>query len=130
MYSTGERIIPSLTGNLAITGTVATLEDGMSYGAAFSNITLLAANVAVPIFTPASNINGAILHSSQFMSSNGTLFTNCVVITKNATPASVIDGDVILSSDFGNSGTGAVVCCASLKKPIKIAAGKGLYFIA
>lgn len=128
LYSTGQRIIPALTGNLAITGTVATLEDGMTYGASYKSITALLANTPDVVFTPAANVNGAIIHASNFTTSNATDARSCY-LAKVAPPVSVIDGDVILMCDALSVGTN-YLAAASLKKPIKIAAGKGYYYIS
>ena len=96
------------------------------YSSSYKSNTNLAANTPETIFTPAQNTLGAWVWTFNFvhyLAAGGT-----AVIAKTSAPASVIDGDVILSSDtmaynanYYESG--------SLKTPIFIPAGKGLYFI-
>lgn len=103
--------------------------DGLTYGLSYKSNTVILANAPDTIFTPAANINGAIIHSAQFWSNSTAAHTTPSIIAKASAPASVIDGDVILSCDnsaimasnFSNGGR--------LIQPVKIAAGKGLYFI-
>lgn len=124
LYSTGERIIPALTGNLTITGTIATLEDAMNYGASYQSVTLLAANTPEVVFTPAVNVNGAILHRAQHVHNTAGVVT-AGFIAKAVAPVTVIDGDLLVGLDSANGSAGL----GKLEKPIKIAAGKGLYYI-
>lgn len=105
-------------------------ESGMEYGGAFKSIATLAANTPEVVFTPAANANGAIIHALQFTSVSGGGFPDVVFIAKNAAPANVTDGDVIVSMDnIFNVGANNY-CGGSLKNPIRIPAGKGLYAIS
>jgi len=129
MYSTGERVIPALTGTLNVTGTVATLEDPMTYGASYKSNTNMAANTPDTIFTPASNINGAVVHRASLMSFNGSAQAFFSLIAKNTAPVSLIDGDILGSTDsYANSGT-TNFGSLKIEKPILVPAGKGLYYI-
>jgi|GEM_PF-2742275 len=130
MYSTGERVIPALTGTLNVTGTVATLEDGMSYGSSYKSSTSQAANAPDTVFSPGANVNGAIIHSANFVSYTISLNAFSSLIAKSSAPVSNIDGDVILSTDSYAVSTSNNYGLASLKKPIFIPAGKGLYYIS
>lgn len=130
LYSTGERIIPALTGNLTITGTIATLEDGMSYGASYKSNTALAINTPDTIFTPAANINGAIIHRYSANLQFGAGAPESALIAKVSAPVSNIDGDVIATIDNYAFIAGNAVGCMKVEKPVKIAAGKGLYAIS
>lgn len=103
---------------------------GQSYGASYRSITTLAANTPDTIFTPAANVNGAILHSAQFLDANGTGWSVPSFLAKANAPVSVVDGESILSSD-NQVATGTTwAAFGSLKNPLKIPAGKGLYFIS
>jgi len=129
MYSTGERVIPALTGTLNVTGTVATLEDPFTYGASYKSNTALAANTPEAVFTPAANVNGAIIYQCEFQS-NTSGFTNGGYLAKSSAPVSVIDGDVICLTTGGHNTAGVFANYGKNNKTIKISAGKGLYFIA
>lgn len=113
----------------SITNTVNILEQPQVYGASFRSIANLAANTPEVVFTPAANINGAIIHSMQFFDKNGGTICNPAYLAKTSAPTTVTDGDAILSTDNYIEITGSLGHSASLKKPIKIASGKGLYFI-
>ena len=129
LYSTGQKIIPALSGNLAITGTVATLEDAMAYGASYKSSTLMAANTPDVVFLPAANINGAIIHSADFFT--GTAATlGAGYLAKIAAPINILDGDLIVSIDTVTTPAGQNMTTGWLKKPIKIAAGKGFYYLS
>lgn len=127
----------SVSGAIALDApTLAALEsisvhsDGQVYGASHRSIALLAANTAEVVFTPGSNVNGALLHSAQFMSGHGTIITNGALLAKTSTPTTVTDGDAVLGADCCSLVGGFVVVAGSLKSPIKIPAGKGLYYIS
>ena len=132
LYSTGQKIIPALSGNLAISGTVSTLEDGMIYGLSYKSLTPLLANTPDAIFTAATNVNGAIIHLAAFFNSNAVGATFGSFLAKATPPVSVIDGDVIVQTDnIAALGASAnFFASGSLKKPLFIAAGKGLFFIS
>jgi hypothetical protein len=115
---------------LAALESINTHSDGQAYGLSFKASSALAANTAETVFTPAANANGAILHSAQLYSFHASLLTGCCLLAKTTAPASIVDGDSILSPDSGSIFTGAVNQSASLKNPVRIPAGKGLYFIS
>jgi hypothetical protein len=122
-------ILPATQTNLkVITNTVKVVNDGQAYGASYRSTTNTAANTPEAIFLPAANINGAILHSAQFDSYNGITAQKPALLAKASAPVSVTDGDGILSVDCHFSATGLIT--GSLKNPIKIPAGKGLYYIS
>ncbi len=125
MYSTGDKVVP--TNSTTISGSVVVSTSGYTYGAAYRSITTLAANTPDTIFTPAANVNGAILWSGAYVMSS--LGGTGVFIAKTAAPASIIDGDVILSPTNFNVGGGNNFGM-SIDAPVKIAAGKGLYRIS
>lgn len=126
----------SISGNPAVTifgnsrAAPLFVEDGVSsYGASYRSITALLANTPETVFTPAANVNGAIIHSAQFHDHNTTSLQSPAFLAKASAPVTVIDGDAILSTDGTLIFTSASSMSASLKKPIKIPPGKGLYFI-
>lgn len=101
----------------------------VAYGASFSTAANLAANVAEVVVAPAANVNGLLVWNAQMVSYNATALARTSLIAKATAPVSTIDGDVLLSPQgvilaaavFGVTGT--------LVTPVKVAAGKGLYFI-
>lgn len=134
MYSTGERVIPALTGSLSISGTtnvaLTTPEQPQVYGASFSSNTTMLANAPTAVFTAVQNPNGAIIHSAGMMDTWSGGPPSSVLIAKATAPASVVDGDILLLSQ-SESTVGAVYSCSAvLHRPIKVPAGKGLYFIS
>jgi hypothetical protein len=123
----------SIAGNLnGINSAVRAVDDGQVYGASYRSIALLAANTPEVIFTPAANANGAIIHSAQFIEviNVAPYAANGAFLAKNAAPVSVTDGDAILSGDNVTTGASWQSVGGSLKKAIKIPAGKGLYYIS
>ena len=118
-----------ITGNLTgITNPVIVDNRGTSYGASYKSNTGLAANTPELIFSAAANVNGAIIHAAAMTSvSVGNSFGS--YIAKAIAPVSNIDGDVILSTDCVSALSTTLLASASLKVPIKIAAGKGLFYI-
>jgi hypothetical protein len=129
MYSTGERVIPALTGTLNVTGTVSTNEEPFVYGASYKSITLLLANTPETVFLPAANVNGAVIHKAEFVSRSASNNAGAGFLAKASAPATVIDGDAICSSRNHNTISADGLTSGWLEKEILIPAGKGLYFI-
>lgn len=102
---------------------------GQTYGASFASTAVLVGNTPQTVFTPASNVNGAIIHSAQFYSEHAAGGRLTSLLAKTSAPANVADGDALLTPDYGYVAS-VNGCSASLKNPIKVPAGKGLYFIA
>lgn len=102
---------------------------GQVYGASYRSITANTANVAEQIFSAASNINGAIIHAASFAEYNATTVPTPAFLAKATAPSSVVDGDIILGQEGFNFFTSANTTGGSLKNPLKIAAGKGLFYI-
>jgi hypothetical protein len=124
MYSTGDRVVP--TNSTAITGNIGVYPtSAASYGAAYKSNTAMVANTPDTVFTPGANANGAIVWAAEFCSITTGSDPRLGYVAKNAAPATVLDGDLILLPT-GSVGT---AFAGSLKNPIKIAAGKGLYYI-
>lgn len=88
----------------------------------------LAASTPLTLFTPAANVNGAILWNAN---ANEELATKMqmVFIAKNAPPASVTDGEIIAQSETCAANASAVWSKLDMQQPRRIAAGLGLYFI-
>lgn len=110
-----------ISGSVEVNGTVSTQETGLEYGASWFDNAANLANVPAVIFTPAQNVSGAILHQSFIDSVNGGGTVN--LVAKTSAPTSVGQGD---SLHLG-IGDGAL---RMNNQPIKIAAGKGLYYIS
>jgi hypothetical protein len=96
------------------------------YASSYKSNTALAANTPETVFTPAANTLGAWVWTANFvhyLTAPGSAF-----VAKTSAPTTVIDGDVILSSDT-MAYNASYYESGSLKTPIFIPAGKGLYFI-
>lgn len=131
----------TVSGNVSITGTPSVIisgnsrnaplyvENGIaSYGASFSSNLALAANTPETIFSPASNVNGAVLHSAGFaVFTAAALSAN--ILAKTSAPTTPFDGDVVVTPNY-DVASSIRVSKGILNNPIKIAAGKGLYFIS
>lgn len=103
---------------------------GQVYGASYRSTTALSANTAQTVFSAASNVNGAIVHAASF-SDYATGVLSSAFLAKTSAPANVTDGDAILSGEnITFIGSSEYSSSASLKNPIFIPAGKGLYFIS
>lgn len=94
----------------------------------FGNNGALLANTPLTIFTPAANVNGAIILSAALGNVNAT-GGDQVFIAKNAAPANILDGQVILQS-LTSVNAGSWSGNAQLSIPQYIAPGLGFYFIS
>lgn len=127
MYSTGDRVVP--TNSTSISGTVAVQNTGEEYQTSFKSKTGLAALTAETVFTPTANTNGAIIWNASAVSCQ-TQALMVALIAKNGAPADVIDGDVIATSSFAYYYSTMQAANLQFDGNMKIAAGKGLYFIS
>ena len=122
MYSTGDKVVP--TNSTTISGSVSVSSTGNAYTGSYKSVTAMAANTPDTVFAPGANANGAIVWTADYVSNQAAAGAACF-IAKNAAPATVIDGDVLsmMSGGIGQWIRG------NLFVPIKIDAGKGLYYI-
>lgn len=111
----------------SVSAAITTPENPQVYGASYASNATLVANTAVQVIAPASNVAGVIIHqaSMSMYFSAGSGF-GCL-IAKSSAPANNADGDVLLTN--GSGATAQVFNTASIKGPIKVPAGKGIYFI-
>lgn len=129
MYGTDIDFIPSLNGQVAITGSVNATPYGMPYTAAYKSLTSQAAATPDTVFAPGANPNGAIVWAAGFASNNTGAASAFGIgfVAKTSAPATVIDGDTILLPTATPTGANFI---GELNNPVFIAAGKGLYFIS
>lgn len=118
----------SISGTINAALTQASISPHNEYASSYKSMTSMAANTPDTVFTPAANTGGAIIWSAAMAMQAGAADSFTCFIAKNAAPASIIDGDVIVGSQvyFAASNT----YNGELKRPVKIAAGKGLYYIS
>lgn len=93
----------------------------------WADVSVLAASTPLTIFTPASNVNGAILLSAS-LNENVSVVGNAAFISKTSAPASITDGSIVLQGLYNGSTQNTLT--ASLPKEEWIPAGRGLYYIA
>lgn len=130
LYSTGDRVVPANAGvtsatiNNSILNSGNVNETGYQYSGSYKSMTAMAANTPDTIFTPASNINGAILWFADSYTAGSAIYN--AIVAKNSAPTSVIDGDVLSEFNWPAVNQGI----ARVSRPIKIAAGKGVYAIS
>lgn len=97
----------------------------LTYKAAFKSTAILAANTPETVISPAANVNGVIIHSAQMAAINTGYSAS--MVAKSSAPANVADGDVIVVGKAFNT---SAMLHGELSNPIKIDAGKGVYFIS
>lgn len=103
----------------------------MKFGATYKSVTALAAVTPVAVFTAASNLRGAILHSADMVGLySGALPMGSGLIAKATAPTSIVDGEVIAAVDAVNQYSTDRYASISVQDDIFIPAGLGLYFIA
>lgn len=99
-----------------------------TYGASYTSTVSLAAGTSEQVFSPAANVNGAIIHAANYYEHIGSAsLSRACFLAKASAPASVIDGDSILRLDFLILAANSTFS-GTLNNPIKIPAGKGLYY--
>ena len=141
LYSTGQQVIPafaaqiSLSGNSpVIAGTAPSATAGLSvspygytYGTSWKSNNALAGGGVDTVFLPAANINGAIVwRAESFTYGSGAMAGS--FLAKTAAPATIVDGDLIALAQGQNYGGTAFAANAKLEAPVRIPAGKGLYY--
>lgn len=132
-------------GNVAVTNTVGvslqaadmnTLNRPELPASSWVNNATVAANTPLTIFTPAANVNGALIYSME--STDGLILTTGTdmlvqtFIAKSSPPTNVADGQVVAQSrtETRDGGTGMNYANIVREQPTRIAAGLGLYFIS
>jgi len=109
-------------------GTLLALEETTNIpklpGADFQTFAAFVGGTPITVFTPAANVNGAIIWDAEAADLTTGAFS--LIAKAGAAPTTLVDGEVIAISNFGPGSSGAL----SLKRPARIAAGKGLYYIA
>lgn len=122
----GSVSVSNLPATQPVSGSVANTspEQAQIYGASYKSVTGMAANSPDTIFTAAQNANGAVIHRADLYNYGGT-GVRFSLLAKATAPTSVIDGDVIAVSKHI-----ATDSFATVEKPIKIPAGKGLFYIS
>jgi len=95
----------------------------------FSDASALVANTPITVFTPAANVNGAILLNANISwADGGALGHYEVFISKASAPANTQDGSILLSAST-RVYTATTAGWEILQKEQFIAAGQGLYFM-
>lgn len=99
------------------------------YGSSYKSNTNLAANTPETLFTPAANVNGAVVFMAEYTHADAGLGVGFTFVAKTSAPTTIIDGDVLPMTGAmqGANGAGGI---RSLSKPVFIPAGKGLYAIS
>lgn len=127
IYGVDVDFVPSLNGQIAITGTVEASPYGFQYASAHKASSNLAALTAEAAFAPGSNTSGAILWRANMHSALGGN-NRYSIIAHTSAPATLTTGDV-LALGFSN-GTSNRFETVQIETPIYIPAGKGLYFLS
>lgn len=104
---------------------LAVSDKGYAYGASYTSLALLAANTPDAIFTPAANVNGAIVWDAKLIASYAAAAVG-VILAKAAAPANIGDGSV-LAACYVNTN---IVQPVPLGRSVFLAAGLGLYRIS
>lgn len=103
---------------------------GFTYGVSFASTTSLAATTNEQILAPASNLNGVIVWACSIASAAAAGSQGILgLLAKSSAPASAIDSDVLFTMAPNiQSAAGLTSQGVTLPRPVRIAAGKGLYF--
>ena len=101
------------------------LKTPVSANGSFASGVAVAANTPITVFTPAANVNGAILLSASMHSSEAATHMTAF-LARTVAPTSVFDGEVFLLAAFTGSSNGS----AQLHSSQFIQPGQGLFFIA
>ena len=117
-------IAGTVTVNNTLAQKLAIYEAGFDYTGSFKAFSILAAATPETVFAAGANTNGAIVWTAEGNAYSGS-FAQQSLIAKATAPATIIDGDVIAVSQYAPS---VNQCALKLSRPVKIAAGKGLYF--
>ncbi|WP_302172877.1 hypothetical protein [uncultured Hydrogenophaga sp.] len=104
----------------------------MAATTSFGNTSAMTNNVPQVVFSPAANVNGAIILTAGASVNNGaTGMVDTVLIGKSSPPASIIDGDIYMgTTPTANNGSGVNCAGGQLQHPQFVPAGMGLYFIS
>lgn len=98
------------------------------YGASFKSQNAAAGSETV--VAAAANVNGLIVWAAAFVAGTAAGLNQTALLAKTSAPVSPVDGDAILTGDASSfNATGALYLNGgSLKRPVFVAAGKGLFF--
>jgi hypothetical protein len=124
-----DRGASSVTGTVALdAATLLALEETTQVpklpGADWASFSAFVAGTAIQIFTPGANANGAIIWDAEASDLSTGAFS--LIAKAGAAPTTIVDGEVLAVSVFGAGSSGSL----SLRRPARIAPGKGLYLIA
>jgi hypothetical protein len=101
---------------------------GFVYGTAISTTSAGAANTAVQLIAPGTNVNGVILWRASVAGRGVTPPLLMGILAKSSAPATVIDGDVLVGTDASAETAGPVsFCFGRLERAVFVSAGKGIY---
>lgn len=118
----------TVNGSVGITGPVEVRPELAT--ASWASTATFAANTAVTIFTPAANVNGAIILAA-YANDAASTNPNIALIARSSAPASITDSDVLCQSLTDGFNTGSNVSAnLRLQEPVRIASGLGLYIIS
>ena len=102
---------------------------GALFTSSFASNAASVANTPVQLIAPAQNVNGIDIYSCEVMDAFNAGGSTFAVLAKAAAPVSLYDGDILLTPNMGmafyNTWWGLF---ASLQVPLRIAAGKGVYY--
>lgn len=108
---------------------LATMRQPLAATGNFKSSGALAATTPETIFTPAANVNGAILLSAGFNIIGNATLTAPSVLAKASAPTTNIDGEVIFGATYSAINGTTYIDTGQLSQPQFIAAGLGLYYI-
>lgn len=138
-YGSGKTGTRRTTGSMAITNTptvalqaadAALIRRPELPGANWKDNSTMAVNTPLTIFSPGSNVNGAIIWTAEAFDTNAAAFPAQAFIAKASAPVSNIDGEVVAQSLPGALISGSAASYIKKEVPTRIAAGLGLYFIS
>lgn len=102
-------------------------DGGLGYGTSFKSTTALAALTSEQVLAPGSNVNGVMVTAEGGITTNASAFAMLIFQAHTSAPNSFTVGDLLAASNSGCSIAGSVGTLAELKRPVRVASGKGLY---
>lgn len=111
------------------TATLLALSRPLAAAVSWTESTTHLANTATVIFLPSANTNGAIIHNIDYLEFNSNIPTSAF-LAKNAAPTAVIDGEILLLNGPTAMAGATYVSSGKLAKEVRIAAGKGFYYLS
>lgn len=110
--------------------TLATMRHPLVSTGNFKSSAAMVANTPETVFTPAANVNGAIVLGAGFWTHSAASSSFPMLLAKASAPTTFLDGEVYPILSQAITGPAYIVNTGKLEKPQFVAPGLGLYYIS